>query len=296
MFQEFHKYRLGELLLERSDGIPPSAHFLDKSDGAAVDLSSYGAAILITNATVWIVGKRKYVAVAPGAVLNCGIKVEPGTYKVSLDSHYNVLEHGMRVAELVVPLGERLGLEPDRLRDMALAARVHDLSITAIEEVLWKPGDLSAEELVLLKQHPERSVDMIKNMKLEGTYNAERVADCVLHHHEHWDGSGYPDGLSGEQIALEARIVFVADAYDAMMSWRPHPLPLSPGGGNSERRLTREPHTAEQALSELRAHAGRRFDPEVVDVFASVALETHMGRGRLARTEKILHRSDLTEP
>ena len=276
MIPSTRKYKHGELLLEQAERIPPSANRVERSYGNVVNLSEYGSPRNIANATAWEVGQSKYVEIHPGAMLDSEIPIEPGSYKVTVESHYNVLLHGMRVAQFAVRIGECLGLDADQLQDMALAARIHDISITTMEDLLWKPDDFSPEEMVLLKRHPEISVDMIKNMKFDQTYNGQRVLDCVLHHHEHWDGSGYPHGLSGEQISIEPRIVFVADAYDAMTSWRPHQQPLSPGNGQvqRERRIKREPLSPAQALSELQAHAGRRFDPDVVEVFALIMAQS----------------------
>ncbi len=269
-FEGKRQYKYGELILDESEQIPPSARGLQGSAGDSVNLSVYGEPVTITHTTAWQIGASKYIEVGKSAVLDAQIPIEAGIYKVTIESHYNVLQHGVRVGKSALLIAQKLGLDARHLKDIVLAARVHDLSLTNLEEMLWKPGDFNQAELQILKQHPEKSVSMIRKMTLRGAYNAERVLNGVLHHHEHFDGSGYPHGLSGEMIPIEARIIFIADAFDALVSWRPHQQRLSSDHAPSERRLTREPLSTEQALTELQAHAGRRFDPTLVNMFASI--------------------------
>jgi HD-GYP domain-containing protein (c-di-GMP phosphodiesterase class II) len=269
--EEKRQYRYGELILDQWEQVPPSARRLQSFLGGCVNLSDYGESVIITHSTAWLIGASKYIEVGESALLDAKIHIESGIYKVTLESHYNVLQHGVRVGKSALLIGEKLGLNASHLKDIVLAARVHDISLTGLEAMLWKPGDFDHAELQLLKQHPERSVGMIRKMKLGSAYHAERVLNGVLHHHEHFDGSGYPSGLSGEMIPIEARIIFIADAFDALVSWRPHQQRLSSEADHAppKRRLTREPLSVHQALSELQAHAGRRFDPTLVDVFVS---------------------------
>jgi diguanylate cyclase (GGDEF)-like protein/putative nucleotidyltransferase with HDIG domain len=155
--------------------------------------------------------------------------------------------HSQRVAKLAARIAERLGLPPDAVELTRLAANLHDLGKLAIpEELLRKPGPLTDPERLVLERHPQIGFRMLESL------GVEPVAAAVLHHHERWDGRGYPDGLAGDAIPLDARIIFVADAYDAMTSdriYRP--------------RLSRR-----QALAELERCAGSQFDPEIVAVFA----------------------------
>ncbi|MFL5920762.1 MAG: HD domain-containing phosphohydrolase [Gaiellaceae bacterium] len=160
--------------------------------------------------------------------------------------------HSQRVAELAARTARRLGLPDEEVELTRLAASLHDLGKLAIpEEILRKPGPLTDPERMVLERHPQIGFRMLESL------GVDPVADWVLHHHERWDGSGYPDGLPGEQIPLGARIIFVADAYDAMTS----------------ERVYRRRVAAEQAIAELRRCAGSQFDPEIVEAFAAELAE-----------------------
>jgi diguanylate cyclase (GGDEF)-like protein len=155
--------------------------------------------------------------------------------------------HSERVGELAARIARRLQLDDAQVELVHLAGRLHDLGKLAIpEEILRKPGALNDTERLVLQRHPQIGHRMLENL------GAEPVADWVLHHHERWDGSGYPDRLRGEEIPIGARIIFVADAYDAMTSEGVYQDPLSPRA----------------ALDELERCAGTQFDPLVVDVVA----------------------------
>jgi len=156
--------------------------------------------------------------------------------------------HSQRVAELAARTARRLGLPDEEVELTRLAASLHDLGKLAIpEEILRKPGPLTEPERMVLERHPQIGFRMLESL------GVDPVADWVLHHHERWDGTGYPDRLPGEQIPLGARIIFVADAYDAMTS----------------ERVYRRRVTSEQAIAELQRCAGTQFDPDVVDAFAA---------------------------
>jgi diguanylate cyclase (GGDEF)-like protein/putative nucleotidyltransferase with HDIG domain len=165
--------------------------------------------------------------------------------------------HSQRVAELAARTARRLGLPEEEVELTRLAASLHDLGKLAIpEEILRKPGPLTEPERMVLERHPQIGFRMLESL------GVDPVADWVLHHHERWDGSGYPDGLPGDQIPLGARIIFVADAYDAMTS----------------ERVYRRRVLTEQAVAELRRCAGTQFDPEIVDALAdelAVSEEPH---------------------
>ena len=123
--------------------------------------------------------------------------------------------HSERVADLAARIATRLGVDREQVELTRLAGSLHDLGKLAIpEEILRKPGPLSETERLVLERHPQIGFRMLESL------GVDPVADWVLHHHERWDGSGYPDGVSGEEIPLGARIIFVADAYDAMTSDR----------------------------------------------------------------------------
>jgi diguanylate cyclase (GGDEF)-like protein len=156
--------------------------------------------------------------------------------------------HSSRVAELSALIAERMGLPPEEIELTRLAGSLHDLGKLAIpEEILRKPGPLTDAERLVLERHPQIGYRMLESL------GVDPVATWVLHHHERWDGTGYPEGLPGEEIPLGARIIFVADAYDAMTSDR----------------IYRSRLTEEDALLELERCADSQFDPAVVHAFAA---------------------------
>jgi diguanylate cyclase (GGDEF)-like protein len=155
--------------------------------------------------------------------------------------------HSTRVAELGAWIAARLGLDVEYIELTRLAGSLHDLGKLAVpEEILRKPGPLTQAERTVLERHSQIGFRMLESL------GVEPVAEWVLHHHERWDGMGYPDGMAGEEIPLGARIIFVADAYDAMTSDRAYRSRLTP----------------REAVAELERCAGTQFDPEIVSVFA----------------------------
>ena len=155
--------------------------------------------------------------------------------------------HSERVAELAARIARRLGADAEQVELTRLAASLHDLGKLAIpEEILRKPGPLTDTERFVLERHPQIGHRMLESL------GVDPVADWVLHHHERWDGSGYPDGVGGDQIPLGARIIFVADAYDAMTSDRVYRGRLSD----------------DEAIAELGRCSGTQFDPGVVEALA----------------------------
>ena len=155
--------------------------------------------------------------------------------------------HSERVAELATRIARRLGLDDPEVELTRLAASLHDLGKLAIpEEILRKPGALNESERLVLQRHPQIGFRMLESLGIEP------VADWVLHHHERWDGDGYPDRLRGDEIPLGARIILVADAYDAMTS----------------ERVYREPLSAREAFEELDRCSGSQFDPAIIDAFS----------------------------
>jgi diguanylate cyclase (GGDEF)-like protein len=152
--------------------------------------------------------------------------------------------HSDRVGELAARIARRLGVEETQIELTRVAASLHDLGKLAIpEEILRKPGTLNESERLVLQRHPQIGHRMLESL------GVEPIADWVLHHHERWDGDGYPDRLRGDEIPLGARIIFVADAYDAMTSERVYERSLSPS----------------EALQELERCSGSQFDPAIVD-------------------------------
>jgi diguanylate cyclase (GGDEF)-like protein/putative nucleotidyltransferase with HDIG domain len=155
--------------------------------------------------------------------------------------------HSERVSELAARLATRLGLDAEQVELTRLAGSLHDLGKLAIpEEILRKAGELTDSERLVLQRHPQIGFRMLDSL------GVDPVAEIVLHHHERWDGAGYPGGLRGEDSPLGARIIFVVDAYDAMTSDRVYRARLS----------------HEEALVELRRCSGTQFDPLIVEAFA----------------------------
>jgi putative nucleotidyltransferase with HDIG domain len=163
--------------------------------------------------------------------------------------HYTS-DHALQVARLSWLVGRELGLNEDELEWLVHGALLHDVGKIAVaDEILEKLGPLTEEEWKVVKRHPDLGARMIE--PLESLSGALPV---IRHHHERPDGSGYPDGLEGDEIPLGARIVAVVDAYDVMLR-RKHYRPERYGS-------TRSPA---EALQELRREAGRQFDVRVVE-------------------------------
>jgi len=161
--------------------------------------------------------------------------------------------HSERVGYYAEQLAIQLGLSSDRAHLTFLAGRLHDIGKCAINnEVLLKRGSLNDDERDHMRRHPEVGSAMLAHFSL-----FSEVAGFVRGHHERWDGEGYPDGLSGESIPLESRIIAVVDSYDAMTTTRPYRVAL--------------PH--EEAVRRLRDGADRQWDPHVVATFVKWADE-----------------------
>jgi HD-GYP domain-containing protein (c-di-GMP phosphodiesterase class II) len=155
--------------------------------------------------------------------------------------------HSEAVSGHVAAVAARLGLGDRRREELVFASLLHDVGKIGISErILHKPAALTPEEFAIIRLHPRIGYRLVEQVP-----SLRAVAPSILHHHERFDGAGYPAGLSGEQIPLEARIVGVADAFSAMTSDRPY--------------RTRMTH--EQAFAELERNSGTQFDPEIVRVF-----------------------------
>lgn len=159
-------------------------------------------------------------------------------------------EHTRRVIKYSTALAPRLGINGAKLRDLEWGAILHDIGKIGVPDaVLLKPGPLTEEEFEVVKRHPE-----IGHRILEGIPFLKGAIPVVRYHHERWDGTGYPLGLRGEEIPLEARVFAVVDAFDAITSERPYKGPRSP----------------QYAREEIVRSSGSHFDPAVVDVFLTV--------------------------
>lgn len=163
------------------------------------------------------------------------------------EKSFETEEHGERMAKYCRVMGERIGLGDSVLDELEVLGMLHDIGKIAIDDqILKKPSALTFEEFEKMKRHPEAGYRIASTIpELAG------VADYILAHHERWDGTGYPAGLAGEAIPLAARIMSVADAYDAMTSNRPY----------------RKALTEQEAREELRVNAGSQFDPAIVRLF-----------------------------
>lgn len=159
--------------------------------------------------------------------------------------------HSTRLAEWGLRVGQELGLEDDELQNLEVAALLHDIGKVGIPDlILRKPGRLDQEEYSLMKKHPEYGWAVLRMLP-----GFERAALDILHHHESFDGKGYPAGLKDSEIPVVSRIVSVIDAFDAMVSSRPY----------------RQGLPYEEAVRRLNEASGTQFDPVVVQSFLSFA-------------------------
>jgi HD-GYP domain-containing protein (c-di-GMP phosphodiesterase class II) len=168
----------------------------------------------------------------------------------ALEARYpELLEDANELVTLATAIAREMGLDEAATMQVQRAAELHDIGKVAIpDSILRKPGPLTEDEWAFMRRHSE-----IGQRILDATPALAPVGAVLRAHHERWDGSGYPDGLTREDIPLEARIVAVVDAYHAMiLRDRPH----------------RDKVTPLEALEELRGNAGTQFDPDVVEAFA----------------------------
>lgn len=160
--------------------------------------------------------------------------------------------HSQRVSTIAATICQEIPEYRDQTRTVQLAGLLHDIGKIVATAVIKKKGPLSESEMELMRRHPVDGAMILRNIR-----NVKEIATIVLHHHERWDGGGYPAGLVGEKIPFGSRVLMVADSYDAMTSDRPYRSALS----------------IEQAVAELRDKAGSQFDPHIVDVFLRILSE-----------------------
>jgi HD-GYP domain-containing protein (c-di-GMP phosphodiesterase class II) len=158
--------------------------------------------------------------------------------------------HSERVATLAVFIGKKMGLEPNRLERLERGALLHDVGKIGIrDDLLYKNAHLDPEERARMNQHPEKGHFLILNSHLLWD-----LIPIVRGHHENFDGSGYPDGLKGEQILLETRIVSLSDYFDALATERPY----------------KEAYSKARSIEYVESMAGKKFDPKVVQAFLAI--------------------------
>jgi len=161
-------------------------------------------------------------------------------------------EHAQRIAFFTKRIGEKLGLPQKDMENLRLFSPLHDIGKIGVpDSILNKPGKLTAEEWSFMKKHTVIGEKIVRSVP-----DLECIADYTLYHHERWDGTGYPEGLSGEDIPLLSRILAVADAYDAMTSDR----------------IYRKALSREEAIAEIKRNSGTQFDPEIADLFVTQVL------------------------
>lgn len=155
--------------------------------------------------------------------------------------------HSLRVAYFCVSVGKELNFSPAELYELEVSALFHDIGKIGVpDSVLKKPSRLTDDEFLEMKLHPSKSFEILHDFPI-----FHKISVNAKHHHERFDGRGYPDGLKAQEIPLYARIILIADTFDAMTSTRPYRKGLS----------------FDIAFSELREFAGTQFDPEIVEKF-----------------------------
>lgn len=160
--------------------------------------------------------------------------------------------HIQRVEDYAIKIGNKLNLSKEKIEDIAFASLFHDLGkIHVPDEILNKPGRLTDEEFNYIKKHPSDGVDLVKK-----TYY-KNIAKIIEQHHERLDGSGYPNGLKDDEILIEAKIIAISDAYDAMTTDRPYRKSMSP----------------QIAIEELKRFSTIHYDEKLVDIFIDILKE-----------------------
>ena len=166
-------------------------------------------------------------------------------------------QHSVNVGRLCGRIAEALGMTEEEVREIRVAGELHDIGKVAVDAaILQKPAKLTEYEWIQMKSHPETGYRILSTSS-----EFYRIAEYVLAHHERWDGTGYPKGLSKDSISTSARIIAVADAFDAMTSERPYRTPLS----------------EQQAAEEILRNAGSQFDPDIAKVFIERVIKHQAG-------------------
>ncbi len=176
--------------------------------------------------------------------------------------------HSVRVSETAGAIARKLGLRSKEVEKIETAALLHDIGKIdiAYSEILRQEGPLTEEQRELIRAHPDRGVDILRSVRSIST----EILECVRHHHERFDGDGYPVGVSGKDIPLGARIIMVCDTIDAMTTARPYrgPLPI------------------EVVRQELQRHSGTQFDSDIIDAMLASGVLESIGAGLSTPTEQ----------
>ncbi|KAF0092477.1 MAG: hypothetical protein FD141_661 [Fusobacteria bacterium] len=160
-------------------------------------------------------------------------------------------EHAERIVQLSKDIGQAMSLTKDQLNDLELLSTLHDIGKMGVSpKILSKPGKLNNDDWIEMRKHPEVGYRIAR-----ATSELLPIADCILCHHERWDGKGYPQGLIGEEIPILSRIVAIADSYDAM----------------TNDRVYRSAMTNEEAIEEMRRNSGTQFDPDILQLFLNMS-------------------------
>ncbi|MDU2066054.1 MAG: HD-GYP domain-containing protein [Sporomusaceae bacterium] len=194
------------------------------------------------------IGDREKKFYFPSSILQADIHEVVDAFTTAIDAkHPYTRGHSDRVADLALAIARRAGFSENFQHFVHIAGHLHDLGKIGVPDaILLKPGALTKEEFDQIKAHATIGYDILCKVK-----SWEAIADAVRHHHERWDGGGYPDGLAGKAIPLVSRIITVADSYDAMTSSRAYRSSLN----------------RKEALAEICRHSGAQFDPYIVKVF-----------------------------
>lgn len=196
-------------------------------------------AVGIAERRMWMKKLLENRSISSGSVLSLRRMLDEKTHETEL--------HGWRMRKLTRKLAERLGVRPGDIAEYELLAVLHDIGKVAVpDHILNKPGPLNEEEWIVMKRHSEAGARIAGSIP-----QLQSISGSILYHHESWDGTGYPLGISGEQIPLPCRILAVVDAYDVM----------------TNDRVYRKARSSEEALEELRRCSGHQFDPSVVEAF-----------------------------
>jgi two-component system cell cycle response regulator len=267
-------YRLGGdefcALLPGRDGIDEplaacSAALTERGEGFEVS-SSFGSVVLPEEATtptqaLQLADRRMY-ARKGGRRMSAGRQSRDVLLRTLSERRPDLQLRLRDIGELALAVGRELHMGPEGLDEVARAAELHDVGKIAVPDaILDKPGALDPVEWSFMRRHP-----LIGERILLAAPALRPVARLVRSSHERWDGGGYPDGLSGDEIPLGARVVAVCDAFDAMTTERPY----------------RQPISKEEAVSELRRCAGTQFDPMVVEAFCRVIARERRDRDEVS--------------